>query len=674
MFMYSLFFSFLLSLSIKTDGQYNLYNTNPVSETNLYYDCLYYNAFDNIVTHNIVDVSKIFHQVIPYCIRPLNKIKEPEAEIISNIYSNFTFEDLKDHNVTVQDLLLWSASIDLVERYQNYLDTPTAILASEKFYNCIFPWFGPYCQYTFNSNEPFSDIVRKTFIAKAFNKSDDSIFDISRSILAITKLTCYIYLKCNRGPTPLCLDWREICDGQIDCLDNGIDEKNCLDLELNECEDNEYRCHNGICIPEQFINDNPNNPDCLDHTDENDSEVNRRLRVLGHLECYKNPTFLCEESDPFSSYRGFVCGDGQQINAVMPGKLYIFDIPNMLYCSNGRDLLLVGSVLGNALRSSNLTLECQNVMSSITFGKYGIDFIKQICQNQNFPCSISIQNWCTTSTYILLPVLPFIQSYAQFGYWTNKSIIYESLGRIPWPDFMCVHKEFCPFFPSEFQINNLTCLYLRNTNLFVNFEFLGSLFSMCLLIDETGNETDCFYPSLFHCPTISKCISKHRLLDEILDCPDFADEKYTESCVLSHRHRFRCTSENRCISPVLVHDLNDHCQQGEDERLDYENNLPFQNLCNGYTDILPVLIDGQNETDETSCEEWPCNNPYTQCDGVWVCSNGADEINCDPTSECYPNHHACVSPTTLKIECLPIDQAGDGVVDCLGATDEREHC
>ena len=90
--------------------------------------------------------------------------------------------------------------------------------------------------------------------------------------------------------------------------------------------------------------------------------------------------------------------------------------------------------------------------------------------------------------------------------------------------------------------------------------------------------------------------------------------------------------------------------------------------------LLPEVDDEQNETDETNCEHWPCNNQYTRCDGAWTCKNGADELNCNQSSKCYPNHHECVSPTTLKVVCLPVDQAGDGNIDWLGATDEREHC
>ncbi|CAF4052595.1 unnamed protein product [Rotaria sordida] len=51
--------------------------------------------------------------------------------------------------------------------------------------------------------------------------------------------TCYMHLSCNHGPTPICLDWREVCDGQMDCINSKIDEENCWQLEINECNDNE---------------------------------------------------------------------------------------------------------------------------------------------------------------------------------------------------------------------------------------------------------------------------------------------------------------------------------------------------------------------------------------------------------------------------------------------------
>ncbi len=44
------------------------------------------------------------------------------------------------------------------------------------------------------------------------------------------------------------------------------------------------------------------------------------------------------------------------------------------------------------------------------------------------------------------------------------------------------------------------------------------------------------------------------------------------------------------------------------------NDIPFRELCDRQIHMFPVIIDGQNHTDETDCEHWPCNNFYTRCD------------------------------------------------------------
>jgi hypothetical protein len=45
---------------------------------------------------------------------------------------------------------------------------------------------------------------------------------------------CYRFLSgCNNELWPMCLNWCEICDGKIDCL-NGKDEEWCDQLEMNE--------------------------------------------------------------------------------------------------------------------------------------------------------------------------------------------------------------------------------------------------------------------------------------------------------------------------------------------------------------------------------------------------------------------------------------------------------
>ncbi len=119
-----------------------------------------------------------------------------------------------------------------------------------------------------------------------YHYSDDlSLYEIINNIYSQEgydpiNLTSYIHLQCSRGPFPACLDWSEICDGKIDCLDGPFDEEHCWQLEFNQCNSNEYRCTNGQCIPQSFYQDNPYIPDCFDNSDEGDKSKR-------HL-CYTN--------------------------------------------------------------------------------------------------------------------------------------------------------------------------------------------------------------------------------------------------------------------------------------------------------------------------------------------------------------------------------------------------
>ncbi len=78
--------------------------------------------------------------------------KDNDTIAKGSILSIFTFEELRKQNVSIQDLFFWSASMDLIEQYQNYTETLNSSLKSEKFYTCTPSWFGRFCQYTFDSN------------------------------------------------------------------------------------------------------------------------------------------------------------------------------------------------------------------------------------------------------------------------------------------------------------------------------------------------------------------------------------------------------------------------------------------------------------------------------------------------------------------------------------------
>ena len=196
---------------------------------------------------------------------------------------------------------------------------------------------------------------------------------------------------------------------------------------------------------------------------------------------------------------------------------------------------------------------------------------------------------------------------------------------------------------------------------------------------------------MYQCVNSSKSISRRRLNDQIKDCFYNDDEESTtahDACALARPGRyFKCATNNKCIPHRLVGDGTCHCNHHyiydmnlcDDELFDQHYSrkvVSFPTICDGFNELIPVLVHGRNETDETECEQWPCDNPYTRCDRHWNCPNGADEINCDspPYLNCSLDEHICVSPKTRQFMCLPIEKANDKKIDCLGATDEPIAC
>ena len=654
----------LLLLLSTARTEFNLFHTGAADYNNLYHDCLYYKVIDSIKKYEDIKIDvQIPYQTIQYCIRPIESILSDDKRMTNgSILSVFNFVELRKQNVTVQDLFSWSAPVDLLELYQQYIETANVSSLFQTFHNCSPLWFGVYCQYTFDLDTDFQTIVERSFEVK-----DESCCDWFKNLPVITNFTCYVLLECNRGPAPMCLDWHEVCDGQIHCLGSGADESNCFELEINECESDEYRCHNGMCIPEQFLNDLSFYPDCLDVTDERFYEKQTTNRY--HLAaCVHDPAFRCEDVN--YPIRTLVLTRGNEPNSVLVPPSSREEFLGLLYQSdNRRHMTFSYLVLLNA-EHSNLTYDCWLLMSCLTFGRFTFK-CNTICPGD--VCYVRIRSKCNTSTYVIFPSIPVFQSHVLLGYWTNTTVHYHFSRLIIKPDFLCYDVQRCPFLSYGFPLDNHTCVDYRKIGL-TEWNDIRKFFDQCLKIDKSGNETHCFHPSLFHCPGTSKCISKHRLLDGIHDCYKSIDETYVDSCKLNDTHRFQCSSENKCVSRILVGNVVEDCRNGEDELVPMYNRLFFENLCNGYTHHLPVLVDGENETDETNCKQWPCDNQYTRCDGAWTCSNGADELNCNLLSKCYPDHHECISPTTFDIICLPLNHSGDGKMDCLGGTDEREYC
>ncbi|CAF5019283.1 unnamed protein product, partial [Rotaria sp. Silwood1] len=538
---------------------------------------------------------------------------------ITNILNNFTFDILQQMGVSSNQLYLWSAPIDLIKDYQYYLNMNETKLASNIFYNCTRPWFGRFCHYRFDSSTSFDEIVLST-IGKNYDKIEND--------------TCYNHIKCDRGGgMNFCLDWREICDGSIDCL-NGLDEANCSQLEENQCDENQFRCQNGFqCIPKMFVADDVFDADCLDRSDEK-----HKTYKFPTERCPTNPAFRCEESlcQLKEDFREWPCGDGSCVSGYYR-------------CQNGRDKRLrLAMIKASSVSLSEVCIQALNCMQEILPTYEYNEECQRICSSQHC-LNVAVKEHCP-------PLFDFTIGFTSIGrlhfiYYNQFPNVSEILSFSP--DFICMETDRQCTHHQILSINGSLCWNRSVLNLHHSYKnWLYLLRQIQLIITDqclSSEEIQCS-KILYHCINSTKCISKHRILDGIRDCRLGDDEE----CSLHNSDLYPCPNEND--EQIFDNDR-------------FENRLTFSAICDGYYSLTHI-----NATDETECELWQCNNTYTHCDGFWTCLNGLDEVNC-PSSHCLlPLEHECVSLTTFKLTCLHISRVNDNIDDCVGGTDERQLC
>jgi hypothetical protein len=126
-------------LCIIVKSQFNLYDTHRTANVNrLQSDCLrFYNREPAL---SLSGFDFVVSWTIQYCFRPINENDSSASNFLNSSDQNLTFNELRYLNVTTEQLLLWSASIDLVEQYQDYLDQSIISSASnEIFFHCTKP-------------------------------------------------------------------------------------------------------------------------------------------------------------------------------------------------------------------------------------------------------------------------------------------------------------------------------------------------------------------------------------------------------------------------------------------------------------------------------------------------------------------------------------------------------
>jgi hypothetical protein len=145
---------YLLSLIMCVSGQFHLYESSDETIKSDYdRDCLDFYPTKELVFSDFDNLYQQHHQIIPFCRR--DNMNDGTMVIGYNI-SSFTFDELTKRNVSSEDLIGWSASIELVEDYQAYLERKNHQLASAvslQFHNCSPTGrFGYFCQYYFQLN------------------------------------------------------------------------------------------------------------------------------------------------------------------------------------------------------------------------------------------------------------------------------------------------------------------------------------------------------------------------------------------------------------------------------------------------------------------------------------------------------------------------------------------
>ncbi|CAF3806328.1 unnamed protein product [Rotaria sp. Silwood1] len=621
----------------------NLHYTNWINENDsndvLKHDCLRIPVS--------IDKTRISREIISYCMDELPS----KFPIENDKFPKFTFAELAKRDITSQQLYLWSAPIDLVELYQFYLNQlPTSndkSLETQHFYNCTLPRFGPMCQFEIDY-KPHLDSTLYDIILRQSRAPQHSEIPV-----------CYAYLQCNRGPYPACLRWQEICDGRLDCTDGRFDEEHCWQLEINQCNDDEFRCANGQCIPKSFYRDDPYTYDCLDTSDEVQFSLKKDVSCPTLV-----PSFGCEEKVRLYSKLH---------------KIAIVEIPTTLI----KGLYSV--------KDDSISEQCWLAFNCLI--------------GENFGFSFPMLQQCLETFQTACPDMFFFPNTPMF--FGEIYLAYRKDELLPYPlAFLKIHyicynssryDEYFTRYPMVLFKNKKCFRYAEITNLFPKFSLPGVYNSLMggiinelkrytLLFDY--NPALCNRSQMYQCQNSSKCISAYRILDTEANCPYQDDERFTLLDYIGstdlRKQRYKCEIHNVYISLVHVDDGNCNCRIHGSEWCEDEDlfmlhavkNISFQYICDSFTNMIPIIIEEKSNTDETECEQWSCNNIYTHCDGVWNCPHGEDEFGCDLSLKlnCSSDHHLCVSPDIIELTCLPVEKGNDGNIDCLGATDEPMLC
>jgi hypothetical protein len=643
-----------------------LYDTEDGANVEAF-DCVYYK-------------EQLSGQFVPFCRRENRSIEiNRKIETCAPGSEKHQFSNLRERNISVSKVLHWSSSIEITDQYAAFL-SDNVHQTDGIICECITPsTFGKFCEYKLYGYTT----INENFDAQLKHRSN--FFNMYKDQLYGDEL-CYTTLQCDSGL--LCLDYRDICDGRQQCTD-GWDEANCDKLEFNECDDGEYRCLNGMCVPEQFFLDG--DWDCMDSSDE---------QIHDAIKCSnQSASFRCDEHLCYR--RQFSCGDGQCLSRLSRIPFQRID-PLSAKCDSLRDYAyqcelhksesLWTSKSGRCLVYSryNVPLTEINDYENLSNEEKCSWLVRCALVKQKAPwcpcfgndCAANITRICQQSL-IFYPSGRLFNTLINVAYARNRTDwrdtmpdVFFIFGSLKCRGFHLTFKkdEVRPLVMSNVYIESFQYdSYWCNFNLTLQHRNSTSLAPQYNLNCERHRYTFTGKPYAFDdvCEISRECISNHRLLDKSKDCYDSLDEvmstKIEPSC-LSDKHRFRCSNEQPTC--YLVKDLyvsESACANHHDTYL-YGNGTPISSLkClsvdqSGCITLRDYIRNHENVTLFRSTIPYAYN-----CDTYWDIDSKIDEltINCQQWI-CSPGEYQC-----LTGQCILPSSVCNNMWDCSDASDEH---
>ncbi|CAF1470016.1 unnamed protein product [Adineta ricciae] len=527
--------------------------------------------------------------------------------------------------------------------------------------------FGRHCEYLLPMGTTFEATLRWELEARRKNENDMQIYG---------DILCYKTLTCDSGL--LCLDWRDICDGVQQCM-FGYDEENCDKLEFNECENDEYRCMNGMCIPDEYFLDG--DYDCMDMTDE--------IGYNSGFDCaFQKVRMECD--DRVCLRFQYSCGDGQCIDDRLAfrksssmgetcrscrDQYYMCETHSLDFqwtLPNGR------CYIGNDYNESSV-LDRNNTEQCIYFLKCALsDGAEVNCDSMSSDTGYieQIRSYCQLS-FVQYPAGAILSPYTYYVY----SIEQWSLEDDDIIDYLIILNATIKC--REYLVHYYTNISDSIGESLHSWEaFICTTQAANSLVLGDGYDQFCYtnsrtftnqsYNIIDVCNYTKECISAYRIADGLADCVDRLDEAESNRdlvlniCSRMQRYRFRCSSEqSSCLSILVLNNYIPDCNNNHDEILPVK--LYYNSTYNSDRKILREYIEHSWKVDKVS--QLVENLPFrAHCNTFWDLELQMDEDRhiCKEWWICSKDQWQCHSG-----QCIDISWILDGEWDCLDASDEQ---